>query len=130
MLLISAEMHGAVTRGNEISAAQYEDALAVKTSAEAFFAEHFNDFDAILSPSATGEAPLISEGTTGDASFCLIWTLAGLPCVSIPALVGDTGLPIGIQLIGAAEEDDRLLRTAAWVQKALVNAGAELELEA
>ncbi|MEL7013997.1 MAG: amidase [Pseudomonadota bacterium] len=128
--LISAEMHGAVTRGHEISAAQYEDALGVKRSAEAFFAEHFNDFDAILSPSATGEAPLISEGTTGDASFCLIWTLAGLPCVSIPALVGDTGLPIGIQLIGAAEEDDRLLRTAAWVQNALVEAGAELEMEA
>ena len=127
---ISAEMRSAVTRGNEISSTQYEDALAVQTSAGAFFAEHFNDFDAVLSPSATGEAPLISEGTTGDASFCLIWTLAGLPCVSIPALVGDTGLPIGIQLIGAAEEDDRLLRTAAWVQKALVNAGAELELEA
>jgi len=119
-----------VTRGKETSAAHSEDAVSGKVAADAFFAEHFNDFDAILSPSATGEAPLVSEGTTGDASFCLIWTLAGLPCVSIPALVGDTGLPIGIQLIGAAEEDDRLLRTAAWVQKTLVHAGAELELEA
>ena len=126
---ISDEMTTAVTRGQAISAAQYRDALGVKASAEAFFTEHFNDFDAVLSPSATGEAPLLSEGTTGDASFCLIWTLAGLPCLSMPALVGDTGLPIGVQLIGAAEEDDRLLRTAAWVQAALTQAGADLEME-
>lgn len=127
---MSIEMKTAVARGQEISAEQYEDALGVKSSAQAFFADHFNDFDAILSPSATGEAPPLSDGTTGDASFCLIWTLAGLPCLTIPALVGDTGLPIGIQLIGAAEEDDRLLRTAAWVQTALAKAGAEMELEA
>ncbi|MEL6648249.1 MAG: amidase [Pseudomonadota bacterium] len=130
---ISDEMTAAVTRGQAISAAQYEDAIGVKTSAEAFFADHFNDFDAILSPSATGEAPLLSDGTTGDASFCLIWTLAGLPCLSIPALVGDSGLPIGIQLIGAAEEDDRLMRTAAWVQDALAQSAfdpdAILEME-
>lgn len=127
--LISDQMKAAVARGQEISADQYEDALGVKASADAFFAEHFNDFDAILSPAATGEAPPISEGTTGDAAFCLIWTLAGLPCLTIPALVGETGLPIGVQLIGAAEEDDRLLRTAAWVQKALVATSEELEME-
>lgn len=127
---LSAEMTAAVTRGQAITQAQYEDARAVQASAEAFFAEHFNDFDAILSPSATGEAPPLTEGTTGDAVFCLIWTLAGLPCVSIPALVGNTGLPVGVQLIGAAEEDDRLLRTASWVQQTLTQAGQDLEMEA
>ncbi len=131
--MLSAEIKAALVRAEEVSDAQYEDALAVKSSADAFFTEHFNDFDAILSPSAVGEALPLSANSTGDASFCLIWTLAGLPCLSIPALVGDNGLPIGIQLIGAAEEDDRLLRTAAWVQKALAKAadgaGAELEME-
>jgi len=34
-------------------------------------------------------------------------------------LVGDTGLPIGVQLIGPIERDDRLLRTARWFQKTL-----------
>jgi Asp-tRNA(Asn)/Glu-tRNA(Gln) amidotransferase A subunit family amidase len=125
--MLSDEIKAAVARGQDITAMQYEDAVAVKNSADAFFVEHFNDFDAILSPSAVGEALPLSAGSTGDASFCLIWTLAGLPCVTIPALVGEHGLPIGIQLIGAAEEDDRLLRTCAWVQKTLADAGADAE---
>lgn len=127
---LSAELRDAVARGKAITQDQYEDALTVKQSADTFFVEHFNDFDAVLSPSALGEALPLSANSTGDASFCLIWTLAGLPCLSIPALVGDNGLPIGIQLIGAAEEDDRLLRTAAWVQNALAQAGGDdLETE-
>ncbi|WP_376744345.1 amidase [Marimonas arenosa] len=115
---LSSTLQPVIERGRQISKAEYEDALAVKTSAQAFFADHFNDFDAILAPSATGEAPLIG-GSTGDPIFCTIWTLAGLPAISLPLLVGENGLPVGVQLIGAAEEDDRLLRTANWVQTTL-----------
>jgi len=42
-----------------------------------------------------------------------------LPAVTMPLLVGDNNLPIGVQLIGGAEEDDRLLRTANWMLAAL-----------
>jgi Asp-tRNA(Asn)/Glu-tRNA(Gln) amidotransferase A subunit family amidase len=73
------------------------------------------DYDAIIAPSAAGEAPKFGNGT-GDPIFCTLWTLAGLPCVSLPLLVGETGLPIGVQLIGPAEKDYRLLRTARWLQ--------------
>jgi Asp-tRNA(Asn)/Glu-tRNA(Gln) amidotransferase A subunit family amidase len=48
--------------------------------------------------------------------------LAGLPCVSLPLLVGDNNLPIGVQLIGPIEKDDRLLRTARWLQLHLAQA--------
>ncbi len=116
---ISVEMRESVARGLAISDAQHQDALAVKETAAAFFTSHFNDFDAIMAPSASGEALPLSAGNTGDAVYCTIWTLAGLPCVTLPLLVGATGLPIGVQLIGAIEEDDRLMRTAAWVQRAL-----------
>ena len=44
-----------------------------------------------------------------------IWTLAGTPCVTLPAGTGANGLPLGIQLVGLRHEDDRLLSTAAWV---------------
>jgi Asp-tRNA(Asn)/Glu-tRNA(Gln) amidotransferase A subunit family amidase len=88
-------------------------------SAQGFFGEYFNEFDAILAPAATGEAVPLSEGHTGDSFFCLTWTLAGLPCLTLPLLVGQNDLPIGVQLIGAIEEDDRLLRTASWVQRTL-----------
>lgn len=116
---ISATLKPVIERGRAISAAQYEDALAVKASAEAYFTDFFNDFDAILAPAATGEAPAIAAGGTGDPIFCTIWTLAGLPALNLPLLVGENDLPVGVQLIGAAEEDDRLLRTASWVQTTL-----------
>lgn len=118
---ISETLKSVILRGNQISRAEYEDAIAVKASAEAFFADFFVEFDAIIAPSAAGEAPIFGAGT-GDPIFCTLWTLAGLPCVSLPLLVGETGLPIGVQLIGPAEKDNRLLRTARWLQTQLADA--------
>ena len=118
---ISPTLQPIITRARQISKDEYEDALAVKASAEAFFANFFLDYDAIIAPSAAGEAPMFGDGT-GDPIFCTLWTLAGLPCVSLPLLVGENGLPIGVQLIGPAEKDDRLLRTARWLQTYLSDA--------
>ena len=87
-------------------------------SATGFFEEFFKDFDAVIAPSAAGEAPKVGNGT-GDPVFCTIWTLCGLPSLNLPLLVGENGLPVGVQLVGAAEEDDRLLRTASWMVKQL-----------
>ena len=115
---ISDTLKTIIRRARKITKVEYEDALAVKASAEAFFANFFLDYDAIIAPSAAGEAPMFGEGT-GDPIFCTLWTLAGLPCVTLPLLVGENGLPIGVQLIGPAEKDDRLLRTARWLQKYL-----------
>jgi Asp-tRNA(Asn)/Glu-tRNA(Gln) amidotransferase A subunit family amidase len=112
---ISETLKPVITRARKISKTHYEDAMAVKASAEAFFANFLMDYDAIIAPSAAGEAPKFGNGT-GDPIFCTLWTLAGLPCVSLPLLVGETGLPIGVQLIGPAEKDYRLLRTARWLQ--------------
>lgn len=112
---ISDTLKPVISRARQITKAEYEDALEVKASAEAFFADFFVEFDAIIAPAAAGEALKFGDGT-GDPIFCTLWTLAGLPCVTLPLLVGETGLPIGVQLIGPAEKDDRLLRTARWLQ--------------
>lgn len=118
---LSRELQLIVARGRKISEAEYTDALAVKASAQTFFDELFVEFDAIIAPCATGEAPKFGSGT-GDPIFCTLWTLAGLPCISLPLLVGDNNLPIGVQLIGPIEKDDRLLRTARWLQLHLAQA--------
>lgn len=116
---ISDTLKPVIERARKISVAEYEDALAVKASAESFFAEFFLDFDAILAPAAAGEAVPFGT-TTGDPIFCTLWTLAGLPCVTMPLLVGENDLPIGVQLIGPAHKDDRLMRTARWCQNRIV----------
>ena len=40
-------------------------------------------------------------------------TFAGLPCISVPAGFGDTGLPMGLQLIGKPQDDAGVLALAA-----------------
>ncbi len=92
---------------------QYQEALEIRLAAIEWFAEFFNDYDAILTPSAVSEAPLM--GSTGDPVCCTIWTLCGLPCLSMPLLEGANGLPIGVQLVGALRQDDRLFRTTRYV---------------
>ena len=118
---LSEDLKAIIVRGRQISRTEYEDALAVKVSAQEFFAEFFIEFDAIVAPAAAGEAPKFGAGT-GDPVFCTLWTLAGLPCVTLPLLVGENNLPIGVQLIGPIEKDDRLLRTARWLQLHLAQA--------
>lgn len=117
---ISDTLKPVITRARQITKTEYEDALEVKASAEAFFANFFVEFDAIIAPSSAGEAPKFGNGT-GDPIFCTLWTLAGLPCVTLPLLMGENDLPIGVQLIGPAEKDDRLLRTARWLQTHLAD---------
>ena len=90
---------------------QYQEALEIRLAADDWFKQFFNEYDAILSASALGEAPLISEEGTGDPVCCTVWTLCGLPSINLPLLTGETGLPLGVQLIGALNEDDRLMRT-------------------
>ena len=111
---ISNTLKPIIERGRKISKDEYEYALDIMGQTESFLAEFFLDYDAIITPSSTGEAPLLSAGT-GDPVFCTLWTLAGLPCVSLPMMVGSNGLPIGVQLVAGYEEDDRLLRTANWL---------------
>ena len=89
-----------------------------------FYTEVFNEYDAIVAPSAPGEAPLKETGT-GDPIFSTLWTFSGLPALTLPLLVGETGLPVGVQLVGAPEGDDKLLRTAAWFLRHLDAAADE-----
>ena len=118
---LSVELTDAHERGMQITKVQYHDALDVKLSCERFFTQHYMDYDAIIAPSATGIAPLRSMGTTGNAINCLIWTLAGLPCLTLPLFLGENDMPFGLQLIGGKQEDDRLFRTSAWLQHYLQN---------
>jgi len=103
------------------TADEYAEAIDVMQAAHEWFESFFNDYDAIIAPSATGIAPLLGNGT-GDPINCIVWTLCGLPCISLPLLSGEHNMPMGLQLVGSHDRDERLFRTARW----LVN---ELTLE-
>ena len=117
-------MKDLLAQGQAVTDAEYDAAWAMVAPAETFFATFFNDYDAILCPSSLGEAPLLNDNTTGDAACQKIWNFAGLPMLTLPVFLGGTGLPMGLQLVGAQEEDDRLFRTARWIETHLSNLSA------
>jgi Asp-tRNA(Asn)/Glu-tRNA(Gln) amidotransferase A subunit family amidase len=109
---LSPKLRELLVRGDACPRPQYEDALAQMRRARAAIADVFRDVDVLVTPAAAGEPP--DPATTGDPAFSRIWTLLGVPCLSLPVLRGPAGLPSGLQLIGAPGRDDDLLAFAAW----------------
>jgi Asp-tRNA(Asn)/Glu-tRNA(Gln) amidotransferase A subunit family amidase len=111
---LSARLRELLARGREVRALDYQQALARIPLLNSSFEELFLRFDAILTPAAPGTAPRGLD-STGDPAFCTLWTLCGMPAISLPLMRGANGLPLGVQLVGPREGDARLLRTARWL---------------
>ena len=111
---LSRPLREQIERGRQTRAVDYLHAIAQVPRLIAGFAEVFERFDAILTPATPGAAPH-GLGSTGDPSFCTLWTLAGMPAITLPLATASNGLPIGIQLVGKRGDDARLLRTANWL---------------
>jgi Asp-tRNA(Asn)/Glu-tRNA(Gln) amidotransferase A subunit family amidase len=77
------------------------------------------DYDAVIVPSARGEATAYADGP-GDAVFNRMWTLLHGPSVNIPVTKGPTGMPVGVTLLAPRFRDRQLLETAAAVAQCLV----------
>jgi Asp-tRNA(Asn)/Glu-tRNA(Gln) amidotransferase A subunit family amidase len=100
------------------SAAAVDDAHAVFDRAQREFPLCMEGLDALVTPSAPGQAP-VGLGWTGDPAFNLIWTGLHVPCVTVPAGTGTDGLPLGIQIVTRIGEDRQALAWAQWVASAI-----------
>jgi Asp-tRNA(Asn)/Glu-tRNA(Gln) amidotransferase A subunit family amidase len=112
---LSEQLRAQLERGRNVRAIDYQRARSRIAPIHEGFVELFEQrYDAILTPAAAGSAP---EGldSTGDPAFCTLWTLCGMPAISLPLLQSTNGLPIGVQLVGPRNGDARLLRTARWL---------------
>jgi Asp-tRNA(Asn)/Glu-tRNA(Gln) amidotransferase A subunit family amidase len=112
--LMSDKLKAAMDEGKGVLARDYIAALDWREVMNAGMDAIFARCDAILCPSAPGPAP---EGLddTGNAIFNGLWTLSGMPAVTLPVFTADNGLPMGVQLVGRRGDDARLLRTARWL---------------
>ncbi len=116
---LSERLRGLMERGRETRAIDYQRALrSVPALIESFDQLFTERYDAILTPPALGTAPK-GLGATGDPVFCVLWTLLGMPAVTLPIMRGANGLPLGVQLVGRRNFDGRLLRTARWLSARL-----------
>jgi Asp-tRNA(Asn)/Glu-tRNA(Gln) amidotransferase A subunit family amidase len=94
-------------------------ARATLATARAAFLRDTEGFDAILTPSAPGEAPRGLE-STGDPAFNQLWSALHGPCITVPAGSGPNGLPLGLQIVARPGDDRQALAWAEWVRNAVV----------
>ena len=111
---LSSTLREMIERGQKVLAVDYNHAVDQIPVLNGMLDEIFEWHDAILTPAATGEAPVGLE-STGSPIFCTIWTLCGMPAISLPILQGTRGMPMGVQLVGPKFDDAQLLRTARWL---------------
>ena len=111
---LSARLCEMIERGQQVRAVDYNRAVDQIQLLNTALGEIFRHYDAIVTPAAPGEAPTGLD-STGSPIFCTIWTLCGVPALTLPLLSGAAGLPIGVQLVAQKGDDARLLRTARWL---------------
>jgi Asp-tRNA(Asn)/Glu-tRNA(Gln) amidotransferase A subunit family amidase len=112
---IREPLRSQLERGRGVSAEAYDAAQRVAHECRRRLADAMHDFDALVVPSAPGEAP---EGlaSTGDSVFNRVWTLLHAPCVNVPVGRGPKGLPLGVQVVGRIGEDAKVLACAHWIE--------------
>lgn len=121
---LPAKVREAIEIGLNVPARDYLGALDWRSIVSGALEEIFERADVLVCPSTLGEAP--DYGDVGDPVFNSLWTFTGHPVVNLPIFESDTGLPMGIQLIGQINDDGRLLRTARWLVEFLEKNSGEV----
>ena len=112
---LSDSLRAQIERGRRVRAIDYNQALDRVPALIHGLNELFEQrYEALLTPATAGTAPQ-GLASTGSPAFCTLWTLCGLPAITLPLMQGADGLPLGVQLVGARGSDARLLRTARWL---------------
>ena len=107
--------------GKTLSAADYIDDLAYRKQAVERFTASMIGRDALLTPTLPVTAvPVVDvdEATTPLATFTRAANYLGACALSLPAGFSRTGLPIGVQVIGAPFTDATLVRIGRAFQLA------------
>ena len=104
--------------------AYYSKAQKVRRLIFNDFASSFEQVDAILLPTSPTAALKVGQKFTNPVDvymndiFTIPASMAGLPCISVPAAMTKEGLPIGMQLITKTCDEYGLIRVAAALERA------------
>jgi len=115
--LIEKRVHDRMAEAAKMTPAEYAARLALRAATCRKVKSLMRGFDAIVTLAASGPAPA-GLGHTGSRTFLVYATFLGLPAFSLP-LMRVYGLPLGLQLIGAAGRDGALCANAHWLMRNL-----------
>nr|WP_207791025.1 Asp-tRNA(Asn)/Glu-tRNA(Gln) amidotransferase subunit GatA [Pacificimonas flava] len=109
--------------------AYYLKAQKVRTLIQRDFDEAWKRCDLLLAPTAPSAAFAMGDKVDDPIAmylndvFCVPASLAGLPAMSVPAGLSDDGLPLGLQLIGKALDEEGVLNAGYALERAAGFAG-------
>ena len=123
------EVRRRILMGTYVLSAGYYDAYylkaqKVRTRIAEDFRRAFADVDVLLTPTVPSAAWVRGEKSADPIAmylsdvFCVPASLAGLPGISVPAGTSSSGLPLGLQLIGRAFDEETVFRAAAVLEDA------------
>ena len=107
-----------IRRGLETDGATYSRALERRLQFITDMQLLAEQADVLLTPS-TPTPSLPDLTNTGNTMFQGPWTSCGLPAITLPSGLAASGLPLGMQLIAAPFQEDRLLAAARWCESVL-----------
>jgi aspartyl-tRNA(Asn)/glutamyl-tRNA(Gln) amidotransferase subunit A len=124
-----AEVRRRVLIGTHVLSAGYYDAYylkaqRVRTLITRDFETAFEKVDCILAPTAPSAAFAIGEKTEDPIAMYLndVFTvpanLAGVPAIAVPVGLSGDGLPLGLQIIGRAFDEETVLRVGEVLESA------------
>ncbi len=117
-------------QGRCISGSDYADAQRLRRIFIGEFSKLWTQVDCIFTPVSPIPAPKIGQttveigGATEDARlastrFMRAINALGIPALSLPCGFTKTGLPVGLQILAAPQQEDKLLRIGAAMEDAL-----------
>ncbi|WP_230278949.1 Asp-tRNA(Asn)/Glu-tRNA(Gln) amidotransferase subunit GatA [Croceicoccus sp. Ery15] len=104
--------------------AYYNQAQKIRTLIAQDFAKAFEQCDVILAPTCPTAAFALGDKTSDPLAmylndvFAVPASLAGLPAMSVPAGLNREGLPLGLQIIGKAFDEQGVLNAGLAIEKA------------
>jgi aspartyl-tRNA(Asn)/glutamyl-tRNA(Gln) amidotransferase subunit A len=124
-----AEVQRRILIGTYVLSAGYYDAYylraqKVRQRIAQDFRDAFADVDAILTPATPSAAFALGEKSGDPVAmylndiFTVTANLAGLPALALPAAQDAQGLPLGLQVIGKALDEERVFAVSAALEKA------------
>jgi Asp-tRNA(Asn)/Glu-tRNA(Gln) amidotransferase A subunit family amidase len=110
---LSEGMRRRLASAQQMTLDDYRTALRRREEIRKRYADTSGRFDGFVTLAATGAAP-VGLTWTGDPAFNVPASLLGVPAISLPFLQ-DERMPLGLQIIGRADEDAQLMARAHWL---------------
>ena len=114
--LLTKTLLDMLVKRREISLEAYLDVIEMALEITDAVDQILGSFDGVLTSATPFKAPTVLK-SIGSPIFCTIWSLCGVPEISLPVLRGEERMPRGLQIVAARGRDEGLIESADWIER-------------